>query len=158
MLVQDPVAPLGAVQAFGLGQISGPGLGDDIEKGDRLLPMFGEFVVRADQGLEILKVEPFRRDLVHQAGQFLGQAQRLVRRFGAPGNRADERCQQGLAAHAGQGRGNVEAARRVVLAAQRQVVGVEVAEGGEPRQQHGAAAGGAQERLGQGADGAPCRQ
>ena len=107
-LFQDLVAAIGAVQASGLGQVRGPDVGDDIEEGDGFLPMFGKLVIRRDQGLEVTEIEPFGRHLIHQTGQFLGQTQGLVRRFGAAGDGADQARQLGLAPHAGQGRRKVQ--------------------------------------------------
>ena len=66
--VEQPVAALGGVQRFFVGQHGGPFLGQHLEKLQRLLPVFGEGV--GNQPVEAVECQPLGMDLIHKPGQF----------------------------------------------------------------------------------------
>ena len=155
---QHPVAPVGRIDDPAFGQDPRPGVADDGQEVDRLLPMPGQgFRHKIGQPVE---AQAFGMDLVDQAGQLVGQAQGLgrpQRRF-APGQ--DQPGQQHAPPAARNRRrqvgGRRQARRRLGFDLQR--LRVDIAQGAHPRQQGRPAVGLAQERVPQRPHGAPGRQ
>ena len=147
------VAPVGGVDTAFFFQDIRPDGQDDLQEFEGDLPMFGQFVAQRHEVLKAVGVQALGRDLIHQAAQFLGQAQSLIGRVVAVGAGQDQARQQGLAFHPRQGGGNFQPAQGIFLAAQRQVVLVQITQRRQLRQQHRSPAGAAQKGFGQGADG-----
>ena len=65
--IEQPVAALGGVQRFFVGQNAGPFLGQDFQELERLLPVFGEGV--GNQPVEPVECQPLGVDLIQKPGQ-----------------------------------------------------------------------------------------
>ena len=146
---QQVVAALGRVERAFPGQQRGPGLGDHAQDLAARLPVLRQLVRHQ-------LIEPFERDLlglqlVEQERQLACKAQRVLLAAGHGGQQAGQ--QQLAAQRADRGR-----QRQVDRAREEQLVGLDLADRLDARQQQGLAVRLAHERLAQAAAGAPGRQ
>ena len=156
---QQAVAPLGGIQRPLEGQHGRPDLRQDLQEIDRALPMLG--MIAGDPG-EALEAHLLRRHLVEELGQLGSQPRRLVdgQRPAAeimPGGE-DGAGQQELAAQRGDGGRQVEIETpgpTLIAAGEDQLIGIDIAQRLEARQQQRPAFAEAQERLLQRPAGAP---
>ncbi len=151
---QHAVAPLRRIEAADLREQLWPMLGEDGEEGEALLPMLG--VVRGHQGREPRQVAAFALHLVEEARQLARERRRLAcgqRPAAARASPAEhETGEQELAPQLRHRWRDVEAGLACrVLAEEHQLLGIDIADGHEARQQQRLAAAGAQEGLAQGA-------
>ena len=126
-----------------------PRAGQDQEQLSALLPVLGEGF--GDQAIERLERHPLGLELVQQGRELARQAERMLERPVEGGQQAGE---QQLAAQ----RPDRRRQRELERAIEEQLVGVDLADRLNPRQQHGAAGRPAQKRLAQAPAGAPGRQ
>ena len=129
----------------------GPDLGQDAQELQGLLPVLGK--LGRDQAVEALQGHVLGRDLVEEAHQLAGEADRLlVLDLAVLGE--DELGEQEVAAQRRQGGEQLELGLRV----EQQLVGLQLAHGLEARKEQGAAACGPHHRVAQGEAGAPAGQ
>ena len=148
---EQAVAALDRVDAALLRHDVRPDLGQDAQELQGLLPMLGK--LGRDQAVESLQGHVLGRDLVEEAHQLAGEADRLlVLDLAVLGE--DELGEQEVAAQRRQGGEQLKLGLRV----EQELVGLELAHGLEARKEQGATACGPHHRVAQGEAGAPARQ
>ena len=86
---QQQIAPLGKVDRALIGTNSGPGLKNQFELGERLLPMLGKLLAFGDRGAQRPRIDLLDRQGVERARQVRREAQPFRRTLAMP---AHDRC------------------------------------------------------------------
>ena len=104
LVPQQPGAPGNGIHASSLGQDTGPVIAEDLEKLERLLPMFGQVLVH--QGFEVGQLHVLVLQRVQQGTELAGEARRLRERTARAlaAHPGDQLGQEQLAAHGSDGR------------------------------------------------------
>ncbi len=157
---EHAVAALGRIETADLGQRIGPVAAQDLEEQDDLLPVFR--MLAWDERFELGELAARDLHLVEKPGERSGERRRLSRRQRPraldPPPAQHEPRQHQAAAQLRHGGRRVDVAVIALVAEERKLVRIEIADRHEPRQQQRLPFARAQERLAQRAHRAPGRQ